>query len=72
MTEPRQLPQKFAAIVDARATLIGYIMESAIDGKLELPDRWHIADLKVEVRTERFGDGMACLITGTVTAGEPE
>lgn len=72
MTEPRQLPQKFAAIVDARATLLRYVMEAVMRGELDLPENWHIADLKAEVRTERFGDGLACLITGTVTAGEPE
>jgi hypothetical protein len=71
MTAPKQLPQKFAAIVDARSTLLRYVMEAAISGELELPERWHIADLKAEVRTERFGDGLACLITGTVTEGGP-
>lgn len=71
MTEPKRPPQKFAAIVDARSTLLRYVMEAAMRGELDLPERWHLADLEAEVRTERFGDGLACLITGTVTAGPP-
>lgn len=70
MTEPKQLPQKFAAIVDARSALLRYVMEAAVRGSLELPESWHLANLKAEMRTERYGDGLACLITGTVTAGE--
>lgn len=70
MTEPKQLPQKFAVMIKPEIALVPYILDAARCNELTLPDEYHIEDIEVQVNSS-FLDPTDKLvrITSNVVAG---
>lgn len=72
MSQPKQLPQKFAAIIEPKMSLMHYVHRAAMRNELDLPDEYHFEDLEMEIVHSVINpDEMICRITATVVAGPP-
>lgn len=70
MTQPKQLPQKFAAIIEPKASLMHYVHRAAMRNEVALPNEYHFEDIEMEILHSVINPGeMICRISATVVAG---